>query len=812
MWCPEKCKRMGSIGRTGIERRRALASRIFRLRPCALQILGLVLAMAGAKPQSGVAQETKIALPPVLTTTGAIQGLSHAEAAKALPVDVVATVEYYEAKRLRLFVSDPTGGVYVSLASPDELPMERGDLIEVQGVTDASFRTRIAGARIRMLGRKGTLAPPREEGFRELMSGREDCRSVLIRGTIRSANPKPGSAKDMAQLMVQIPGGTVRVYVEDARGLDLEALIDTEVEASGVAGGIFNGRFQLMQTVLYSTDPSQLKVLRAARVRPQDLPYTAIGEVLPTRFLDDQTERVRVQGTVTFYEPAHMVVIQHNGESLLAETHEVKPVALGEVVDVTGFADGNDAGPKLNEAQILRTGRFEKVTPQRVTYDEAIAGKYSDGLVTIGGQVLSQLHNEISDTMVVVVEGHPVNVLLWTGDRPQLPTLPMGTKVQVTGICHVTKTDSWGTPVSFLLEMREPGDVAVAASASWWTVTHLLFLLLGLLLVSLVITGWALVLRRRVSTQAERIRSSMALEQQRSRLLEKINSSTPLPELLEDICGSIGGLLPGLEVKCEVLEAYHHDSKQRKAVRREDQSGAAASAGANASRSKESFKVELTESSGAALGYFRALCQVNRALTEEEQRALRVGASLSNLALNQRRLYERLNFHSTHDPLTGLPNRRYSDMRLEESLRTSGRQGHLVAVVYIDVNHFKQVNDEFGHKTGDLYLQEIAVRLGAQVRAGDVLARIGGDEFMLTAELNRLEEAEIYRQRLRRCFEPVFRLEGVVVHGSASVGLAISPEHGTTAEELQRHADMDMYAAKEARKLEFGRGAVGVAS
>ncbi|MBB5060279.1 diguanylate cyclase (GGDEF)-like protein [Granulicella aggregans] len=494
----------------------------------------------------------------------------------------------------------------------------------------------------------------------------------------------------------------------------------------------------------------------------------------------------------------------------------MKPVALGEVVDLTGFADGDDAGPKLNEAQILPTGRFEQIKPQPVKYEEAIGGKFSDGLVTIEGQVLSQLHNEISDMMVVVVEGHPVSVLLWTSDRPQLPTLPMGTEVQVTGICRVTKTDSWGTSVSFLLEMREPGDVTVAAKASWWTVTHLLLLLLGLLMVSVLITAWALVLRRRVSAQSRRIHSSMALEQQRSRLLEKINSSTPLPELLEDICGSIGGLVPGLDVTCEVLEAYRFDSKQRKASWQNGEERCVAGAlnprGVNGSRNKEILSVELTEASGATLGNFRARCQGDKVLTEEDQRALLVGASLSNLALNQRRLYERLNFHSTHDPLTGLPNRRYSDLRLEEALRTSATRGHLVAVVYIDVNHFKQVNDEFGHKTGDLYLQQIAVRLGSQVRAGDLLARIGGDEFMLTAELKSVEDAEIYRQRLQRCFEPVFQLEEVVVHGSASAGLAISPEHGTTPEELQRHADMDMYAAKEARRLELGFRSVGVAS
>jgi len=749
---------------------------------CLTVLLPAARAQAGA--QGGGAR--------VLTTAGEIFGLPASEAAKELPVHLRATVAYYQPSRYMLFVSDATGGVYVNLIPSERPPMRRGDLIEVDGVTGKSYRTMVMNPHIRVIG-KGTLPAAHEAGFRSLMAGEQDCQYVSIRGTVRSAAMKQDLTGMIAQLEVLIPGGLVRAYLQDDRGVDLAGLIDAEVQFSGVAGGVFNGRKQLMHTVVYASDQRELKVLRLARVKPMDLPWTAMGDVLQTRYVDDRSERVRVQGAVTFYEPANSIVIQHNGVSLLAQTHDSQLITLGEVVDVVGFAVANGSGPMLDEAQVFTTGRFEDVTPQKVSYEDAVAGKYSDGLVSLQGKVLSQLHDKLSDTMVIVVDDHPVNVLLWTGDRPRLHDLAMGTLVNVTGICHINKTDPWGSPVSFLLEVREPTDVGVVANASWWTVTHLLGLLLGLLAMSVSITAWAVALRRRVSAQAERIQYSMAVECQRGRLLEEINSSTPLPVLMDDICSSIGSLVPGVHCSYELLDSYYEEDRYgaRGAIERgrTQQSGGIKRAAL--------FEAVMTDTTGAALGIYRVIGPGERTLSEAERGALTVGASLSNLALNQRRLYERLNFHSTHDSLTGLPNRRYSDSRLTEVLRQAEARRERVGVVYIDVDHFKAVNDEFGHKTGDMYLQELSRRLSGAVRTRDLLARIGGDEFLLTVPgLGGLEDALAYKHRLESCFGDSFRLDDVTIHGAASIGMAIYPDHGETAEELQRHADGDMYEAK----------------
>ncbi|MBB5059023.1 diguanylate cyclase (GGDEF)-like protein [Granulicella aggregans] len=743
----------------------------------------------------------------VLHTVREIEQLPPAEAAKGLPVHLTATITYYEPGRYTMFVADPTGGIYVGLVTPEAQGMRRGDLIEIAGITNKSYKTTVIKPHIRVLG-PGSLPAAKAAGFRELMSGDDDCQLVKIRGTVRSASIKKDPSGKMAQLEIQIPGGLVRAYIEDREGVDLTDLIDAEVEFSGVAGGIFNGRKQLMQTVLYGTNKGDLMVLRPAKVRPRQLPWTAIDDVLQTRYVEDRSERVRVRGAVTFYEPANSIVIQHDGESLLAQTHDLESIALGQVVDLVGFADGNGSGPMLDEAQIFPTGEFETVMPRPVSYEDAITGLYSEGLVTLEGKVLSELHGEVSDSMVITVDEHPVNVLLWTSDRLRLQPLAVGTVVKVTGICHITKTDPWGNSVSFLLEMREAGDVTVVRVASWWTVLHLLLLLLALLVVSLTVTGWALALRRRVTAQAERIQQSMAVERERGRLLEAINSQMPLTELMEDICGSFEELVAEVTCSYDLLESCCDLSEDWTVEHRAPDAGVAR--GSIEVRRTPVFEAMMTDTTGAAIGVFRAVGSAGRKISAEEREALTVCASLANIALNQRRLFERLNFTSTHDPLTGLPNRRLSDLRLDEALRDAKVSGRLVGVVYIDVDHFKQVNDVHGHKTGDLYLQAISERLNGKVRSSDLLARIGGDEFMLTATLRTHEDAEMYRQRLKSSFEERFHLEGVVVDGSASIGLAVFPVHGTTAEELQRHADLDMYAAKERRHSVPRRSAVEV--
>ncbi len=727
------------------------------------------------------------AAPSILTQTRQVHDLPSEQAAQSIPVHLIATVTYYQPREGLLFVEDASGAVFVRLTRP--YPIHRGDQVEIDGFTASSFRTIVAtNPRIRLLGAGAPFAA-RPVSYQQLVSGEADCRYISFHGIVRSAILEDLKVDKVALLQVLVPGGIVEVYVRDYKAMNLTGLIDADIQLSGTAAAEFNARFQQMRPLLYVSGPRQVEILHQPGTKPLNLPITSIDNVLKTRFILDQSKRVRVRGAVTSYEPGESLVIQHDGRSLLVMTQQIDPLPLGSVVDVIGFADDHGYAAILEGAQFFPTGMFEQVAPRLSTYSEAYSGAVTDSLITLSGRVLSQLYGELSDTLVLLVDQHPVSVVLPARGRAPLPNLPPGTLVTVTGICRVTPSREWGKPLLFRLDLRQSSDLVVLARPSWWTVTHLLLMVGALLAVFFCVMVWLILLRRRVAAQTRQIERSIRVERERSRLLEEINSEAPLEQLLADICNSIATLIPNVRCSCPLREEPAAFAPER---------GLAAGSGkVDSDEFACIYEAGLTDEKGRRIGAFRVESKLWRRPTDEEKDTLAAGASLANLAVNQRRMYQELNYCSTHDQLTALPNRRLADTRLEAAIRDAAARGARVGVAYIDVDQFKQVNDQHGHKAGDLYLQQIASRLGAKIRAQDLLARIGGDEFLLiAAELHSLEDGEVYKRRLQTCFEDSFALDGVRVRGSASIGVAVFPDHGDSPEALKRHADTEMYLAK----------------
>ncbi len=159
---------------------------------------------------------------------------------------------------------------------------------------------------------------------------------------------------------------------------------------------------------------------------------------------------------------------------------------------------------------------------------------------------------------------------------------------------------------------------------------------------------------------------------------------------------------------------------------------------------------------------------------------------------------EAVRFLALHDSLTRLPNRHLLMERLEQALALAQRNGQPLALLFIDLNGFKQVNDTHGHAVGDRLLQAVADRLQALLRDSDTLARMGGDEFVvLMPEVTGEAGAERLMARINAALQPPFDIDGRRLHSSASVGCALFPEQGTSAGDLLRDADRQMYRAKQ---------------
>ena len=185
------------------------------------------------------------------------------------------------------------------------------------------------------------------------------------------------------------------------------------------------------------------------------------------------------------------------------------------------------------------------------------------------------------------------------------------------------------------------------------------------------------------------------------------------------------------------------------------------------------------------------------------------GSPLQRVALisevtDQRKARELINQQANFDPLTGLPNRRLMLDRLEQLIKQSSRDQTKLAVIYIDLDNFKDVNDSRGHDFGDELLRSIAQRLRDEVRDVDTVARIGGDEFIvLLGRLDRPEQADpIIRQILKKLADPV-PIQDQMVYVTASFGISIYPTDGDDGKALLLSADQAMYSAKEKGKNSF---------
>jgi diguanylate cyclase (GGDEF)-like protein/PAS domain S-box-containing protein len=183
--------------------------------------------------------------------------------------------------------------------------------------------------------------------------------------------------------------------------------------------------------------------------------------------------------------------------------------------------------------------------------------------------------------------------------------------------------------------------------------------------------------------------------------------------------------------------------------------------------------------------------------------------SSTNLSLffrditERRRAQEQIQYLAHHDTLTGLPNRALFRQQLDAAL-TTVETGSPLALLYIDLDHFKEVNDTLGHPAGDAFLVEVAERLRACVREGDTVARLGGDEFaIIQPNLTNRQDAVALAQRLISIVSLPFEVHGEFVKAGASIGIAVSPKDGTNPDGLFKKADIALYAVKNSGRSSY---------
>ncbi|WP_051603835.1 diguanylate cyclase [Marinobacter sp. HL-58] len=178
---------------------------------------------------------------------------------------------------------------------------------------------------------------------------------------------------------------------------------------------------------------------------------------------------------------------------------------------------------------------------------------------------------------------------------------------------------------------------------------------------------------------------------------------------------------------------------------------------------------------------------------EEEQVRIGVARDITE----RKQMYSRLEYLAQHDQLTELPNRALFLDRLQIALKKAARDSTKLAVLYLDMDRFKEINDTFGHTTGDHLLREVAHRLIRSVRDSDTIGRLGGDEFAVLLDgISEPTDATVVADKIIATLSEPYNVDGETLNTAPSLGIAIYPEHGHDDLHLIRHADDAMYVAK----------------
>lgn len=206
---------------------------------------------------------------------------------------------------------------------------------------------------------------------------------------------------------------------------------------------------------------------------------------------------------------------------------------------------------------------------------------------------------------------------------------------------------------------------------------------------------------------------------------------------------------------------------------------------------------------GAVLGLLTVFVAEHADMTEPVAKMLEEMAQITSVAFEQQSLTEQLLRQAHYDPLTQLPNRTLLNDRIEQLILDAGRSGATVAVLMLDLDEFKLVNDSFGHVAGDNLLQQVANRLSDHVRASDTVARFGGDEFVVITPLGEAGQATDISQRILEALQPSFLIEDRNIDARPSIGISLFPQDSLTPEGLVQAADTAMYTAKMAGKNRY---------
>jgi diguanylate cyclase (GGDEF)-like protein/PAS domain S-box-containing protein len=757
----------------------------------------------------GFAQSLGASPREILNSANTIRQLPPEAQNSSIGVHIRGVVTYYDSVAPNLFVQDATGGIWVDLAKSTAPPPRPGQLLDLTGVVGAGFTPYVAQPVWRVIG---TAPLPKAQflTYEQAATSSFDSQWVEMEGIVRSFVLE--AAGHFLVIDVVTPSGSFKVRVPDYRAPHFPAdMVDAKVRFKGACGAQFNKRKQLVAIHLMMPSLDDAHIIEPAPAHPFAIATTPVAGVGGFSAQLNEVHRVKVKGIVTARFPGRGLLLMDKTGGLYAETQDGDPVIAGDEVEVIGFPATNNYSMVLKSATIRPTGRHETVAPTPITGHTAIDGEYDSQLVTITGTFqsvnlaanLSRNDAEYSppgSIALVMQSNDKVNFEAHFAVPAKLKDLPpIGSVLKLTGVCFI-KTDGNGNPAAFGLYLRSPDDIEVLSTPPWLGARQAASMVAVLAALIAAVFAWVIVLRKRVRNQTRliqiRLENEAALEKRYRRMFERnltgLYTASPGGRILD--CNEACAQLLGYGTRESVLEnwpdllaitAQFHQHLHEDAV-----------GGATQILNAE-HRFQCPDGS-----WRWALANVRLVKQTDSATALLEGGLVDITA--RKTAEEQVKYLAYYDSLTGLPNRSLLKDRLGKALASARRHHEKVAVLFLDLDRFKIINDSMGHSYGDLLLKQVALRLKKVAREEDTVARLGGDEFLVVlTSIKDAGEAAVAAERIVAEMDNEFVIANNSFKVSCSIGIGIFPEHGSDDETLIKNADAAMYSAKESGRYAY---------
>jgi diguanylate cyclase (GGDEF)-like protein/PAS domain S-box-containing protein len=756
-------------------------------------------------PSLGVAEQSLPAGPRrTLRTVHDLFLLNKGDAVKGYPVELEAVVTYSDPEWGLLFVQDPSGSTYIDVHG-SSTKFAPGSRVRINGLTTMGYVSpEVAHPKITVLG-PGMLPNPAQKSVADLDAGGADSSWVVTEGVLHPCE------KIWNRICFHIVDGKKLVWLimPLPDGPEAQSFIGARVQVRGVCGSHLDAANKRVAAQLFVNNLSEIHVESPPLLDTSPSPPIAIQELRASDADQRFVRQYHLRGTVTWRSPGLFSVEDRSG-AVFVEKQESVVVHTGTTVDVIGFPSHGEFGLELSDSSVrlaaVQTGTGG-LPPLDVTAEEAIKRLLNGRRVHLNGRLISQSATATGYVYQFEDGDLQFSAALQRNDATrETVVLTRDSILELTGVAIIHGATP-ERPATLLILIDSPANMVVRGGPGWLTLRRALIIVIIVLLCVLTPLLWGTTLRRTVHKQTvalrqqadtiqARLQNELQLEKRFRRLFERNLAAvyTWRSDGLIVDCNLAFVRLLGFQSREELIGRSYWDF-QVDAAHREQLGSLLPEEGVS------NREATLRRGDGAIVELLMNITPVESAEgIWYETTAIDVTLLRQHQAELQR-AKDAAVYDSLNDPLTGLPNRRFLAETLTTLLAEAHQDAGRIALLYLDLDGFKLVNDSLGHSVGDGLLIQLATRLRAWVREGDLLARLGGDEFMVIMNnIHAREDAVMLAKNLLEEISTSFEVKGHTLSIAASIGISIFPDDAANAEELMQQADSAMYSGKRGGK------------